>query len=53
MNFFFPFSMVCIFDFCKYINRYLYILFLVNKSMTQIINISFENYSKLVGEFIK
>ena len=31
---FFPFINVCIFDFCKYMNPCLYILFLVEKSMT-------------------
>ena len=40
---FFLFPAVFIFDFCKNMNPRLYILFLVDKSMTYIMNICFEN----------
>ena len=40
--------MVCIFDFCNNMNPHPYILFLVDKSMTKIMNICFENCYKLV-----
>ena len=34
LNFFFPFPIACIFYFCKNMNPRIYILFLVDKSVT-------------------
>ena len=44
----FSFLIVSIFDFYENTNSRLYILFLVVKSMTEIMNIGSENYQKLV-----
>ena len=41
-KFFFLFPMICTFDFCKNMSP-LYILFLVDKYMTQIMSMCFEN----------